>query len=82
MAQPQQYNPQIPPPCFPQYLLANSPSTDSNESLLARVFNRQMDMVERQEKHDMEREEKKLKKKQEKMREEGSQPKSMHQQCF
>ena len=57
MAPPQQYNPQIPPPYFPQYPLANSPSVDSNESLLARVFHRQMDMVKRQEKHDIEREE-------------------------
>ena len=57
MALPQQYNPQIPPSYFPQYPPANSPSVDSNESLLARVFHRQMGMVERQEKHDMQREE-------------------------
>ena len=56
-APPQQYNPQIPPPYFHQYPPANSPSVDSNESLLARVFHRQMDMIERQEKHDQEREE-------------------------
>ena len=56
MAPPQQYNPQIPPPYFHQYLPANSPSVNSNESLLARVFHRQMDMAERQEKHDQERE--------------------------
>ena len=57
MAPPQQYIPQIPPPYFPPYPPVNSPSVDSNESLLARVFHRQMDMVERQEKHDQEREE-------------------------
>ena len=57
LAPPQQYNPQIPPPYFPQYPIANSPSVDRNESLLARVFHRQMDMVERPEKCDMEREE-------------------------
>ena len=50
MAPPQQYNPQIPPPYFHQYPSTNSPSVDSNESLLARVFHRQMDMAERQEK--------------------------------
>ena len=55
MAPPQQYIPQIPPPYFPQYPPANSPSVNSNESLLARVFHRQMDMAERQKKHDMER---------------------------
>ena len=57
MAPPQQYNPQIPPPYFHQYPPANSPSVDSNEPLLARVFHRQMDMAKRQEKHDQEREE-------------------------
>ena len=57
MAPPQQYNLQIHPLYFPQYPPANSLSDDSNESLLARVFHRQIDMVERQEKHDMEREE-------------------------
>ena len=57
MAPPQQYNPQIPPPYFQQYPPANISSVDSNESLLARVFHRQMDMAERQEKHDQEREE-------------------------
>ena len=57
MAPPQQYNPQIPPPYFHQYPPANSPSVDSNESLLARVFHRQMDMAERQEKHDQKGEE-------------------------
>ena len=50
MAPSQQYNPQIPPPYFHQYPPANSPSVDSNESLLPRVFNRQMDMAERQKK--------------------------------
>ena len=54
---PQQYNPQIPPPYFHEYPPASSPSVDSNESLLARVFHRQMDMAERQEKHDQEGEE-------------------------
>ena len=54
---PQQYNPQIPPPYFHQCPPTNSPSVDSNESLLATVFHRQMDMVEKQEKHDQEREE-------------------------
>ena len=44
-----QYNPHIPPPYFHQYPPANSPSVCSNESLLARVFYRQMDMAERQE---------------------------------
>ena len=58
MAPPQQYTPQIPLPYFHHYPPANSPSVDSNESMLARVFHRQMDMVERQEKHDQEREEK------------------------
>ena len=55
MAPPQQYNPQIPPPYFHQYPPTNSPSGDSNELLLARVFHRQMDIAERQEKHDQER---------------------------
>ena len=67
MAPPQQYNPQIPPPYFPQYPLANNPSVDSNGSLLARVFHRQMNMAERQEKHNQEREERaKCKEEQEK----------------
>ena len=57
MAPPQQYNPQIPPPYFHHYPPTNIPSVNSNESLLARVFHRQMDMAERQEKHDQEREE-------------------------
>ena len=57
MAPPQQYNPQIPPPYFHHYPPTNSPSVDSNESLLSRVFHRQMDMAERQAKHDQEREE-------------------------
>ena len=57
MAPPQQYNPQIPPPYFHQYPPAKSPSVDSNKSLLARVFHRQMDIAESQEKHDQEREE-------------------------
>ena len=50
MAPPQQYNPQIPPPYFHQYPPVNSPSVDSNESLLPRVFHRQMNIAERQEK--------------------------------
>ena len=54
---PQQYNPQIPPPYFHHYPPTNNPSVDNNESLLARIFHRQMDMAERQEKHDQEREE-------------------------
>ena len=57
MAPLQQYNAQIPPPYFPHYQPTNSPSMDSNESLLVRVFHRQMDMAEHQEKHDQEREE-------------------------
>ena len=57
MAPPQQYNPQISPPYFHHYPPTNSPSVDSNELLLARVFHRQIDMAERQEKHDQEREE-------------------------
>ena len=57
MALPQQYNPQIPLPYFHQYPPTNSPSVDSNESLFAKVFHRQMDMAERQETHDQEREE-------------------------
>ena len=57
MATPQQYNPQIPPPYFHQYPPANSPSVNSSESLLTRVFRRQIDMAERQERHDLEREE-------------------------
>ena len=57
MVPPQQYNPQIPPPYFHHYPPANSPSVDSNETLLARVFHRQMDMAEGQEKCDVEREE-------------------------
>ena len=57
MTPPQQYNPQIPPAYFHHYPATNSPSVDSNESLLARVFHGQMDMAERQEKHDQEREE-------------------------
>ena len=52
IAPPQWYNPQNPPPYFHQYLPTNSPSVDSNKSLLARVFHRQMDMAERQEKCD------------------------------
>ena len=44
MAPPQQYNLQIPPPYFHQYPPANSPSVDSNESLFARISQRQMDM--------------------------------------
>ena len=56
-AQPLQYNPQITPPYFPQYPPAKSSPVGSNESLLARVFQREMDMVERQERHDMERDE-------------------------
>ena len=59
MAPPQWYYPQIPPPYFHQYPPANSPSVGSNKSLLVRVFHRQMDMAERQEKHDQEREERK-----------------------
>ena len=61
MAPRQQYNPQIPPPYFHHYPPTNSPSVDSNESLLQRVFHRQMDMAERQEKHDQEREEREKK---------------------
>ena len=57
MVPPQQYNPQIPPPYFHHYPPKNSPSVDSNESSLARVFHRKMDMAERQEKCDQEREE-------------------------
>ena len=57
MAPPQQCNPQIPPPYFHHYPPANSPSVDSNESLLARVFHRQIDMAEIQEKCDQQREE-------------------------
>ena len=57
MAPLQQYNPQIPPPYFHHYPPTNSPSVDSNELMLARVFHRQIDMEERQEKHDQEREE-------------------------
>ena len=57
MAPPQQYNPQIPLPYFHHYPPTNSPSVYSNESMLARVFHRQIDMVERQEKCDQEREE-------------------------
>ena len=57
MEPPQQYNPQIPPTYFHHYPPTNSPSVDSNESMLARVFHRQIDMAERQEKHDQEREE-------------------------
>ena len=57
MASPQQYNLQIPSPYFHHYPPTNSPSVDSNESMLARVFYRQIDMAERQEKCDQEREE-------------------------
>ena len=57
MAPLQQYSPQIPPPYFHHYPITNSPSVDSNESLLARVFHRQMDIAKRQEKCDHEREE-------------------------
>ena len=59
MAQPQQYNPQIPPPYFHQYPSTNSPSVDTNESLLKRVFHRQMDM--QKDKKSMTRREKKEK---------------------
>ena len=54
MAPPQQYNPQIPPRYFHQYPPTNSPSVESNELLLTRVFHRQMNMAERQEKCDWE----------------------------
>ena len=54
---PPQYNPQIPPPYFHHYPPTKSPSVDSNESMIARVFHRKIDMVERQEKCDQEREE-------------------------
>ena len=57
MALPQQYNPQIPPPFFHHYPPTNSPSMDSSEWLLGRVFHSQIDMAERQEKCDQEREE-------------------------
>ena len=57
MAPAQQKNPQISPPYFHQYPPANSPSVDSNESFLVGVFHRQIDMAERQEKHNQEREE-------------------------
>ena len=57
MAPPQQYNPQIPPPYFHHYPPTNSPSMDSNESMLARVVHRQIDMAERQEKCDQKRKE-------------------------
>ena len=57
MAPPQQYNSQIAPPYFHHYPPTNSPSVDSNESLLARVFHRQIDIAERQENHEQEREE-------------------------
>ena len=50
-----QYNPHITLPCFYQYPPVNSPSVDSNETLLARVLHRQMDMAERQERHNIER---------------------------
>ena len=59
MAPPQQYNPQTPPPYFHHYSPTYSPSVDSNESLLARVLHRQIDMAERKEKHNQEREERK-----------------------
>ena len=57
MAPPQESNPQVPPPYFHHYPPTNSPSVDTNESMLARVFHRQIDMAQRQEKHDQEREE-------------------------
>ena len=57
MAPPQEYNPQVPPPYFHHYPPTNSLSVDSNKSMLARVFHRQIDMAERQEKCDQEREE-------------------------
>ena len=69
MAQPLQYNPQIPPCYFSQYPPANNPSVGSNESLLARVFHRQMDMVERQERHDIERDEREKRNKRSKRKE-------------
>ena len=56
-APPQQYNSQVPPLYFHHFPPTNSPSVESNESLLARVFHRQMGMAERKEKHDQEREE-------------------------
>ena len=59
MESPQKYNPQVPPPYFHHYAPTNSPSVDSNESMLARVFHKQIQMAERQEKHDQEREEEK-----------------------
>ena len=47
MAPPQQYNPQIPPPYFHHYPPTNSPSVDSNESLLARSnFSEKGDQLE------------------------------------
>ena len=83
MAPPQQYNPQIPLPYFHHYPPANSPSVDSNESLLARVFNWQMDMAERQEKCDQEREKReKMQRGTCEVQEERSDPEGMHQQGF
>ena len=78
VAPPQQYNPQILPPYFHQYPPANSPSVDSNESLLARVFRRQMDMAERQERHNQERGKRKVQGGKRKMREKGGKPEGMH----
>ena len=57
VAPPQEYNPQVPLPYFHQYPPYNSPSMDSNGSMVTRVFPRQIDMAERQEKHDQERKE-------------------------
>ena len=57
MAPPQEYKPQVPPPYFHHYPPTNSPSLDSNESMLERVFHMQIDVAERQEKHEQEREE-------------------------
>ena len=57
MGPPQQYNPQIPLSYFHHYPPTNGPPMDSNELLLARVFHRQIDMAERQEKCDQQKEE-------------------------
>ena len=60
MTPPQKYNPQVPPSYFHHHPPTNSPSVDSNESMLARVFHRQIDMAERLEKCDQERRKRKV----------------------
>ena len=54
---PQSFNPQIPPPYFPQYPPSNSPSAGSNDSSILAALQKQWEKQERLDKEhfDMER---------------------------